>query len=202
MHRCLRLLSTCKHKVVLSCLLFQASPLLNSSLHFPFGRFHCLCLSAIIYFPPLFFVIWSLSWCLTSAAAARSDRDDWRLIRKGPKITEQKGSNANCTDRRAIPPRCTSPSRVPQTGGTSESLPAHESSTITGGCRRTQAMFPGSEPIKRGPIYDCHLWGNMGRMCGSAMKRSCKHKNAAAVGDDLKRFNVSVNMGYYWPRSA
>lgn len=37
----------------------------------------------------------------------------------------------------------------------------------------------------------------MGHMCGSVMKHSCKHKNAAAVGDDLKSFNVSVNMGSY-----
>lgn len=49
--------------------------------------------------------------------------------------------------KRAIPPRCTSPSHVPRTGGTSESRPDHESYMITCGCRGTQAMCPGSKPI-------------------------------------------------------
>lgn len=54
---------------------------------FPFGHFYCLCLFTIIYFFSLRFVIFSLSRCLTSAAAAKSDRDDKTLISKGLKIT-------------------------------------------------------------------------------------------------------------------
>lgn len=125
--------------------------------------------------------------------------DDMRLIRKGPKITRAqsgKGPTQTCNPSQMhVPSACPTDRR--DIWRLTRSWIFHDNSRLpqnTGDVSREQANLCGQ-------IYDRHLWGNMGQMCGSAMTHSCKHKNAAAVGDDLKRFNVSVNMGSYWPRS-
>lgn len=167
-------------------------PLRNSSLHFPFGCFHCLYLSTIIFF------LFSSWFGLQADVCPQQLQPGMTEMIRGSFQKARRAKRVRCK----LHPKASSQVHVPiacprDTGGIwkpTRSLMLHDDWWLL---RNTSDVS--WERVNCANLTA--IYGGRWDICGSAMKRSCKQENAAAVSADLKSFNVSVNMGYYWPGS-